>query len=241
MDESDDSRFYSFPRFVRHIDDRATAALEKYYGEVLPSPSTGPAILDLCSSWISMLPVAYKPSSCRLSIIGMNEEELRANPQASAWRRHDLNADPRLEEADASQDAVICSVSIDYMTKPRELVAEIARVLKPGSSAHFAFSNRCFPTKVVARWLQIDEEERCDMVGQYFHSSHFTDVEAVTVLEPSSQGDPLYVVRARRSATNGTSCRGASSGIAGRADVRLERRFDCRARRAEGDTTGGVG
>jgi SAM-dependent methyltransferase len=149
---------------VTHIDDGCIDALSRYYGSVLPSTPEG-RILDLCSSWISHLPEGY---AGRVYGIGLNEAELAANKALTeGFAVLDLNETPRFADLkDASFDAVICSVSvsaclacvpllskpmlaqIDYLTRPRQILAEVARVLKPGGSAHMAFSNRCFPTKV---------------------------------------------------------------------------------------------
>ena len=60
--------------------------------------------------------------------------------------------------------------------------------------------------QVIGRWLQVDEDERCNMVATFLRfagsqdmpSALFEQIEAVTVLERSRAGDPLYVVRARR-------------------------------------------
>ncbi|CAF1428535.1 unnamed protein product [Adineta ricciae] len=54
-DETNDSEFYSTPRFVHHIDDRARAVLSQFYTYAIKqSPET--FTLDLCSSWTSHLP-----------------------------------------------------------------------------------------------------------------------------------------------------------------------------------------
>jgi ubiquinone/menaquinone biosynthesis C-methylase UbiE len=58
-----------------------------------------------------------------------------------------------VRSADASFDAVTVAVSVDYLCKPKEVFAEIARVLRPGGTAYMSFSNRCFPTKVVGMWV----------------------------------------------------------------------------------------
>jgi len=91
LDESPDDLFYESPRFVTHIDDRAIAAVTQLYREYLPP---GGAILDLMSSWISHLPpeIAYR----EVVLLGMNREELAANPRATGWLVHDLNREPRL-------------------------------------------------------------------------------------------------------------------------------------------------
>jgi len=49
-------------------------------------------------------------------------------------------------------DAVICNVSIDYLTRPLDVMGSIGKVLEPGGSAYMAVSNRCFPTKVSLKW-----------------------------------------------------------------------------------------
>ena len=114
MDETDDARFYGMPRFVTHIDDRAIDAYGRYLASVLPEPNEAnpPRILDVCSSWISMLPSTFTKATAHVTGVGMVKAELEANPVLSAWRAHDLNADPTLSEPDASVDAVICAVSM---------------------------------------------------------------------------------------------------------------------------------
>ena len=45
---------------------------------------------------------------------------------------HDLNADPALPLPDAAFDAAVCTVSVDYLVRPVAVLAEVARVLRPG-------------------------------------------------------------------------------------------------------------
>merc|ERR1719263_825867 len=94
-DESRDTAFYAEPRFVTHIDDGAIKALTQFYAENLPaSGQDDVAILDICSSWISHLPKGY--TAGKISGLGMNEEELRANDQLTEYAVQDLNESPRL-------------------------------------------------------------------------------------------------------------------------------------------------
>lgn len=44
-DETEDSAFYSAPRFVTHMDDGAIAALTAHYAKVFPKPGPGVALL----------------------------------------------------------------------------------------------------------------------------------------------------------------------------------------------------
>ncbi len=67
-----------------------------------------------------------------LTVLGMNAAELAANPDAAATVVHDLNADPRLPLPDASFDAAVCCVSVDYLVRPVEVFADVARVVRPG-------------------------------------------------------------------------------------------------------------
>lgn len=233
MDPSVDTEFYSFPRFVTHIDERCIDALAKYYGSVLPEPATHvqsakkPRVLDVASSWISHLPEDWGPSNSEVVGIGMNAAELAKNRALARYAVVDLNDDPhaltKRPELCAGQegtyDAVICSVSIDYLVKPKELLHDLAGLLKKDGTIHLAFSNRCFPTKVVKRWLDITEEQRCDMVADYLHFAGtgagtpaedttskatitpghlYGDIEILTVLEKSWSGDPLWVIRAKK-------------------------------------------
>src|SRR5262245_53526312 len=133
-DEQDDASFYSFPRYVTHIDDGAIAAVGALYEELL---LTG-EVLDLMSSWVSH----FREPPHALTVLGMNADELAANPQARAWVVHDLNVDPRLPFDDDSFDHATCCVSVDYLTRPIEVFADIARVVRPGGLFVVTFSNR---------------------------------------------------------------------------------------------------
>lgn len=114
-------------------------------------------ILDLCSSHVSHLPPeffqgdlkpllqppgsTYQTISVTKNIIpsftmnviglGMNEEELAANPQLNSYVVKDLNSDPRLPFEDGTFDAVLVQLSIDYLTQPVSVMKEVGRVLRP--------------------------------------------------------------------------------------------------------------
>lgn len=83
----------------------------------------------------------------------MNKAELAQNRILSDYLVLDLNENPRglssalYEKSDGKYDAAICSVSIDYLTKPREVLEDLSTLLKSGAGVHLSFSNRCFPSK----------------------------------------------------------------------------------------------
>jgi hypothetical protein len=190
-DPSPDPLFYGQPRFVAHIDDDAIAAVTELYREVLPP---GGAILDLMSSWISHL-----PGEARYAEVvghGMNAAELSANPRLTRWFVQDLNAEPTLPLADASIDAAAICVSVQYLQRPVEVLADLARVLRPGAPVAITFSNRCFPTKAVAIWSALDGPGHCELVGLYLRRAGFASAEART-LRDGRRGDPLWAVIGR--------------------------------------------
>jgi SAM-dependent methyltransferase len=197
-DPSPDDRFYAPPRFVTHIDDGAIAEVGELYAELgLDGASPQPRrVLDLMSSWVSHL----RSAPAELVVLGMNQAELAANPMATERIVQDLNVDPRLPLPDASVDGVVCCVSVDYLTRPVELLAEAARVMRPGAPIALTFSNRCFPTKAIRGWLDTDDAGHCAIVSQYLRlAGGFTEPEA-SLRTPGGRyrGDPLYAVVARR-------------------------------------------
>ena len=86
--------------------------------------------------------------------LGLNALELLANPCKTEWAVQNLNVDPTLPYDDDSFDVITNSLSCDYLTSPLEVFQEMRRVLRPGGLAAMAFTNRCFPTKVVPCWTR---------------------------------------------------------------------------------------
>jgi SAM-dependent methyltransferase len=192
-DESADAAFYEFPRLVTHIDDAAIAAATAFYRQLVPA---GGRVLDLMSSWISHLPddVDY----AHVAGLGMNEQELAANPRLHERVVQDLNADPALPWPDAHFDAAIISVSVQYLVRPAEVFAEIGRVLVPGGPLAVTFSNRCFPTKAVAVWQMLDDRGHAELIGLYFRlSGAFGQPRAHDLSPEPGRSDPLFAVVAK--------------------------------------------
>ena len=189
-DPSDDERFYRPDRLVTHIDDDAIRAVGDLYEEL----GIDGRVLDLMSSWVSHFHVPPE----ELVVLGMNGRELRANGQATEWRRHDLNAEPELPFDADSFDHAVCCVSIDYLTRPLEVLAEVAQVLRPGGLFVVTFSNRCFPTKAIRGWLAADEAGRVAIVRRYFELTEGFGPPSSDLRTPlTGSGDPLYAVWAR--------------------------------------------
>jgi SAM-dependent methyltransferase len=189
-DETDDANFYAFDRFVTHIDGAAIAAVGDLYDELgLSSTGSGP-VLDICSSWISH----FRSKPERLVVTGMNAAELAANEMADEWVVQDLNADPTLPFAADSFAAVTCAVSVDYLTRPLDVLAEVARVLRPEGVFVCTFSNRCFPTKAIRGWLASNDPGRMQIVGRYFELTEGFAQPRLEHRNPGAPTDPLYAV-----------------------------------------------
>jgi len=191
IDESEDEEFYRWPRRVVHIDDPAIATVGEIYAQRI---APGSAILDLMSSWRSHLPARLQPS--RVAGLGLNEEEMRDNPALTEVVVHNVNREPRLPFADRSFDAVVMTVSIQYLTRPLEVFADVGRVLRPDGPFIVTFSNRMFPTKAVALWQGANNEQRVAIVRSYFaKSGAFEKIETIDRSghddEPS---DPVWAV-----------------------------------------------
>ncbi len=192
MDESKDTIFYESPRLVTHIADSTIASLTNYYSSVFEE---GDDVLDICSSWISHFPKDWVGG--KVVGLGMNEYELSQNKALTSYDVKDLNEDPKLPYDDNSFDKVTCVVSVDYLTKPKEIFSEIGRVLSPGGLAIISISNRCFPTKAWNLWLRTNDLEHIFITGSFFHYSGMFEPPSCTDQSPA-QGDPLYIITAEK-------------------------------------------
>ena len=195
LDESDDELFYQYPRLLTHIDDGAIAKVGSIYASRLPARGE---ILDLMSSWRSHIPASVSPQ--RLVGLGLNHAEMADNPALTEIVVHNVNRNPRLPFADASFDGAVMTVSVQYLVRPVETFAEVARVLRPRAPFIVTFSNRMFPTKAIALWQHAGEAQRATVVESYFaHSEAF---EGVTVIDRSAAegeaSDPIWAVTGYR-------------------------------------------
>ena len=192
-DEAPDEEFYRTPRLVTHIDERAIAAVTQLYRELFPA---GGEILDLMSSWVSHLPpeVDYR----RVIGLGMNEVELRRNERLDSYVVQNLNTNPRLPFGNGEFDGAGICVSIDYLTRPVEVLREAGRVLKVGAPVVVTFSNRCFPTKAVEIWHRLDDAGHMRLVEGYLHEAgNFRDIHSLDRSPRRLFSDPLYAVVGR--------------------------------------------
>jgi len=179
MDERDDALFYRKPRIVEHLDACALKTVNDLYRRLIPAQAV---VLDLMASFDSHLQAV--PFS-KLHVLGMNQEELSTNTAANDRMVQDLNESPTLPFDTDSLDAVLCTASVEYLTRPREILSETLRVLRPGGVMAFTFSNRWFPTKAIHIWSELHEFERLGMVTQWMQQAGFSGLHTF-----SSRGWP---------------------------------------------------
>ena len=197
-DEGPDEEFYQTPRLVTHIDDRAIAAVTQLYREHFPPDGE---ILDLMSSWISHLPpeVGYR----RVIGLGMNEVELRRNERLDSYVIQNLNSNPILPFGSGEFDGAGICVSVDYLTRPVEVLREVGRVLKVGAPLIITFSNRCFPTKAIEIWHRLDDAGHMRLVEDYLEEAgNFRDIQSHDRSPRRLFSDPLYAVVGRSIGTH---------------------------------------
>ncbi len=202
LDSTDDTLFYDYPRFVTHVDEGFIRQLTDLYRLRL-KPNT--RILDLMSSWVSHLPEEIQ--FAHVEGHGLNESELARNPRVDHYFLQDLNANPKLPLGDQSFDAVLNTVSVQYLQYPEAVFAEVCRILKPGGIVIISFSNRMFYQKAIEAWRDSSEADRVELVKRYLASvPGFGPAEVIanTSSAPGflqwlpTAGDPFYAVIAQR-------------------------------------------
>ena len=206
LDETDDKIFYSTDRFVNHIDTVALKTVAQIIETLIVEET--PVILDLMAGWNSHLPETLNPS--KVIGLGLNEKELSQNKDLTDYVIQDLSENPHFPFPDRMFDAVLNTVSVDYMTKPVNVFTEVGRILKPGGLFLVTFSNRMFPQKAVKVWRDANEEERILLVEEFFLRSGGFEKPRVFVSRgkprPSDDkyahlnipSDPIYAVYADR-------------------------------------------
>jgi hypothetical protein len=213
QDSDKDAIFYAHARLRCYIHAFTAETLMRYYHEFLPKDGR---LLDFCASYDSHYPPRIHAGVVRGTVevwgIGMNPQELFLN---SVFQCEDHRVIQDLNSFDspiASQipsnlefDAATCSLGIGYLIHPVEVLMSLKDKVKRGGSVHVVMSDAWFPSKVIRKFSQIDEFERCQMVGDYLHYAGWINVQFITLFERDWADDfaiqdaddihPLWVVK----------------------------------------------
>jgi SAM-dependent methyltransferase len=190
-DPTPDREFFARARDVQHMD----ATAERAVGDLYEDLEIDGRVLDLFSSWVSHFNVPPD----ELVGLGMNAEELGANQALSDWLVQDLNDNPVLPFPDGRFDDVVCSSGVDYLTRPLDVFADVARVLVPGGRFVCTFTSRCFPSKAIRGWLNTDDGGHVRIVRRYFElTPGFGPAESDLRTSLTGGGDSLWAVWAAK-------------------------------------------
>lgn len=190
QDERPDALFYRRPRLGRHVDEAASRWTQRLYEELLPP---GASVLDLMASRRSHLHERFP----RVVGLGLNRAQLEANPRIDEAVVFDLNRSADLPFPDAAFGGAVCTASVQYMVRPAETFAAVARVLEPGAPFVVSFSNRMYPSKAVLAWRCSDDAAHLRLVESYFARTPGFSRSFVRRHVPDD-GDPMFAVWAYR-------------------------------------------
>ena len=119
-----------------------------------------------------------------------------------------LNQNLKLPLNNEDFDAVLITVSVQYLQYPEAIFAEIYRVLKPGGVVIVSFSNRMFAQKAIAIWRDNNEANRVELVKKYFQGiAGYSEPEVIIKQAPipgflqllgMAGADPFYAVMATK-------------------------------------------
>ena len=188
QDDSSDAAFYAAPRLMQHLDANCRIASADFHARLL---QPGIRVLDLMSSCDSHLPAA--PADLQVSGLGMNAEELAANPRLAARVVQNLNVSSVLPWGDDSFDCVVNTASIEYLTRPFEVISEVRRVLRPGGVLAVSFSDRWFPTKAIRVWSELHPFERLGLVLSLLSQAGFGELQSETLRGVARPRDDKYI------------------------------------------------
>ena len=173
-DNTPDPEFYATARQHPHLDSTASTHLESLYSTLLTPDAQ---ILDLMAGRFSHLPAT---PSAHITGLGLGQADLDANPALTTRTQHDLNAHPHLPHPDNHFDLIISSLSYEYLTNPKAVLAEAHRTLRPGGTIAIAFSNRWFPEKATLLWTILHDFERLALTLDHLKQTGFTNLTTTT-------------------------------------------------------------
>ena len=200
IDESDDSEFYSNPKFVYHLDSNFRKYLTKTYEREIDNDSK---ILDLMSSWDSYLPrgLSYK----KVIGHGMNKAELERNKSLENYWIQNLNRNQILPLENNTVDYCLIVAGWQYLQYPEKISSEISRILTDQGKILISFSNRAFWHKSPNIWTYSNEEERVAYVRRILISNGFKEPKIIRKFINNNftflnfiKSDPFYCLIAQK-------------------------------------------
>jgi SAM-dependent methyltransferase len=154
------------------LDDAAVAAIRDLYSDL----GIDGRVLDLCGAGLDQFDVP--------------PDELVV-----------FDGDPNepLSYGDDAFDDVLCTGGVGTFTHPRDLFADVARVLRPGGRFVCTFTTLIFTDEAVRGWVSTDDAGRVRIVRAYFSlAAAFGPAESDLRTSLSGTGDRLWAVWAAK-------------------------------------------
>lgn len=161
------------------MDMGARTAVTALYRTTLP---VGGRTLDVMSGALSHLP----EDAVFQEFIGLDVSKpaLEANKALTSSIVQNLNETATLPFEDASFDGVLLCDGLAYLTKPQQVLEEIARVLRPGGPLIVSFSDRFVPAKAVAIWQALEPEDRVRFTSALMQRAGLAELDTGEVVPP---------------------------------------------------------
>ena len=199
QDETNDSEFYSTPKFVYHLDANFRNNLTELYKKEFENNRS---VLDLMSSWDSYLPenLEYK----KVVGHGLNKEELERNKAFDDYWVQNFNINQKIPLENETIDYCLMVAAWQYLQYPEKIAEEVARVLSQNGKFLIAFSNRAFWHKAPNIWTYSNEKERIEYVRKIIVANGFNEPRIIrkfteeNSLLPFFNRDPFYCVIAEK-------------------------------------------
>ena len=199
QDETNDSLFYSSPKFVYHLDSNFRKNLSELYEEEIENNSS---VLDIMSSWDSYLPknIKYK----KVIGHGLNKEELEKNKAFDNYWIQNFNINQKIPLENETIDCCLMVAAWQYLQYPEKIAEEIARILNPKGKFIIAFSNRAFWHKAPNIWTYSSEKERIEYVRNILINNGFSEPKVIEKFTqdnsflPFINRDPFYCVISKK-------------------------------------------
>ena len=198
-DETNDSLFYSTPKFVYHLDSNFRKNLSELYEKEIENNSS---VLDLMSSWDSYLPTNIKYK--KVIGHGLNKEELEKNKALDDYWIQNFNINQKIPLENGTIDFCLMVAAWQYLQYPEKISEEIARILNQNGKFIIAFSNRAFWHKAPNIWTYSSEIERIEYVRNILVKNGFCEPKIIkkftqeNYLLPFLNRDPFYCIISKR-------------------------------------------
>lgn len=172
------------------LDAHAINQIKAFYSEQLSKNSK---VLDLMSDQSSYFADDFQTGL--VVGIGENEKELASNEKLDTYNVQNINEDVILPYEAHYFDDAICTLSIEYLIDPLEMMYEIYRVVKPGGKFIIVFSDNPAAPKSISLWEQLHSFEKIQLGIDYFLNSEiFHELGTFSNRgERRSKDDPDYL------------------------------------------------